>query len=152
MTIHILYGAGMPRPSAIPMIGADGLLRFAVDPNSARMMADTLGRLAELLDRAAAEAAIERLIALLDWKDGDADLEPTMGWLETPGRGAPDPEPFDCDEMEDENEHGGDVGDEPHDDDELEHSLGWSERDGQGPRVGFELSLTYAREADHDHV
>jgi hypothetical protein len=52
-------------------------------------------------DRTGLAATIERLIALLDALDGDPDLEP---WL---GSG---------DDREDENEHGGDIVDELHDD------------------------------------
>lgn len=50
--------------------------------------------------------AIEHLIAAMDALDGDLEVEPS-------------------DDREDENEHGGDVNDEPHDDDvEAEPSLG----------------------------
>lgn len=56
---------------------------------------------AALQARAAIEDQIERLIAILDTLDADPDLEP---WL---GSG---------DDREDENEHGGDIVDEPHDD------------------------------------
>ena len=54
------------------------------------------------------EAIIEDLVKLLDFIDGDPDLED--------------------DETEDENEHAGDVLDEPHDDAcEAEPWLGWTE-------------------------
>ncbi|MCC2612650.1 hypothetical protein [Neorhizobium petrolearium] len=64
------------------------------------------------------EAKIEELIALLDLLDGDCDLEPYLA----------DTYPADED-REEENEHGGDIQDEPHDAREEgndEPSLGWS--------------------------
>ncbi len=172
MTLHMLNGAGMPLPSAIPMLGPDRLLRFAVDPRNPNMIADTLGRLTDLVDRSAAEAAIERLIALLDWRDGDADfepalgwptdrgidalhssafaidaagaggeLEPSLGWLEKSGRGAPTAEPFGCEdhELEDENDeesdHREDCGDE-------EPALGWCEKESQGLKIGIDTPIS----------
>lgn len=65
------------------------------------------------------EEAIGRLIAFLDAIDGDENLEPDLADT--------------ADDREEENEHGGDVLDEPHDDQEQgdrEPSLGWPETCG----------------------
>ncbi len=83
-------------------------------------------------DRTTLATTIERLIGLLDEQDGDPDLEASLGW----GQQLQAVLHADAhDEAEDENEHGGDICDEPHDpadcgDDEL--SLGWTEKCGQG--------------------
>lgn len=76
--------------------------------------------------RARIEHEIDRLIELLDEIDGDLDLEPSLGWPEA----GPDelPTDFSHDDREEEDEHGGDVADEPHDpeDDENDNSnLDW---------------------------
>jgi hypothetical protein len=64
------------------------------------------------------EAKIEELISLLDLVDGDPDLE-------------------------DENEHGGDIQDEPHDDEgEIEDSLGWPNPCGPGDAPMHDWSPT----------
>lgn len=72
--------------------------------------------------RRSIENAIERLIALLDTLDPDADFEsdadgePSIGWPDgSPGRGAVACEVAGEDDREDENEHGGDILDELHD-------------------------------------
>lgn len=77
-------------------------------------------------ERARIEREIDRLIELLDAIDGDLDLEPSLGWPE----GGPDLVAGDhpCDELEEENEHGGDVVDEPHDAEDEgndDADLGW---------------------------
>ncbi|RWX74428.1 hypothetical protein EPK99_24915 [Neorhizobium lilium] len=62
------------------------------------------------------EAKIEELIGLLDLLDGDPDIE-------------------------EENEHGGNILDVPHDaidEGNDEPTLGWAERDGQGLRIGID--------------
>lgn len=58
-------------------------------------------------DRIGIATTIERLIDMLDALDGDPDFEPYLAnsW---------------GDDREDENEHGGDICDAPHDDDERE--------------------------------
>lgn len=63
--------------------------------------------------RARIEREIDRLIELLDVIDGDLDLEPSLGWPED----GPDhlAENVTQDDREEEDEHGGDVVDEPHD-------------------------------------
>ncbi|SPL63435.1 hypothetical protein OHAE_3367 [Ochrobactrum soli] len=74
------------------------------------------------------EQWIEEMIWYLDRMDGDPDLED--------------------DEIEDENEHGGDVQDEPHDpsdDDEL--SLGWPE---QTTQRGIEMPEPFSANYDTD--
>ena len=93
--------------------------------------------------RSRMEAAIERLIETLDAMDGDPDLEPSLG---SPER---HPSHFatlncryssqamwadggDADEREEEDEHGGDVLDEPHDRDPDEPN--GDERDDDGDR------------------
>lgn len=80
--------------------------------------------------RARIEREIDRLIELLDAIDGDLDLEPSLGWPE----GGPDLFAADhaYDELEEEDEHGGDVVDEPHDDGEDEPDLGWPNPDDAG--------------------
>jgi len=103
------------------------------------------------LTRYAIEAEIERLIELLDVADGDPDLEddkcddePSLGWcgnhpLSEGCGGYVEPSlavrtAVFLDECEQENEHGGDVLDEPHDaldEGNDEPFLGWMERDGQ---------------------
>jgi|GEM_PF-1491475 len=78
----------------------------------------TLRRRAEL------EARIEEMIALLDVLDGDENLEPYLAGFD----------PRHVDDIEEENEHGGDIQDEPHDalaEGNDEPSLGWS-----NPRCG----------------
>ena len=100
-------------------------------------------RLNELLDAAMA------LITELDLMEVDPDLEetgddePTLGWTGE-GRGTTGLDMNVChdDEREVEDENGGDIQDEPHDDNELEPFLGWSERFGQGPIVGQDISHT----------
>jgi hypothetical protein len=82
---------------------------------------------------------IETLINLLDTIEGDenledgGDLEPNIGWAsgERSSQGFDD-----TDEREVEDEHGGNILDGPHDDDELEPFLGWSETCGNGEAVG----------------
>ena len=62
------------------------------------------------------EAKIDELIEMLDLLDGDPDLE-------------------------EENEHGGDILDVPHDDldqGDSEPNLGWPEKEGQGKRIGID--------------
>ncbi|MBA8843974.1 hypothetical protein FHW02_002026 [Ochrobactrum sp. RH1CCR137] len=74
------------------------------------------------------ESWIEDMIRLLDQMDGDPDLED--------------------DEIEDENEHGGDVQDEPHDpsaDDE--YSLGWPE---QVTQRGVDMAVPFSSNYDVD--
>ena len=66
--------------------------------------------------RAELEGRIQELIELLDLLDGDPDIE-------------------------DENEHGGDIQDEPHDDvdqGDAEPTLGWREKEGQGKCIGID--------------
>lgn len=83
---------------------------------------------------------IETLINLLDTIEGDenledgGDLEPNIGWAsdERGSRGFDDS----GDEREIEDEHGGNILDNPHDDDELEPFLGWSETCGNGEAAG----------------
>jgi len=90
-------------------------------------------------DRAGIATTIERLINMLDDLDGDenledgGDLEPNIGWAsdERGSRGFDDS----GDEREIEDEHGGNILDEPHDDEELEPFLGWSETCGNGGRL-----------------
>lgn len=48
-----------------------------------------------------------------------------------------------CEDVEEENEHGGGILDEPHDrDGDDEPWLGWSETCGQGPKVGIDCSMS----------
>jgi hypothetical protein len=91
--------------------------------------------------RATLAATIENLINLLDTIEGDENLEatgddePSLGWPE--GRGiAQLDKSIPPDDREEENEHGGNILDDPHDDDELEPFLGWSETCGNGEAVG----------------
>lgn len=115
-------------------------------------------------DRASISTSIERLITMLDELDPDPDIEPALGWT-FEGQGAADDGDrehddadlertlgwelgggpynqsniamYGIDEVEDENEHGGDINDEPHDGrDDDEPFLGWSETCGQGPKIG----------------
>lgn len=101
-------------------------------------------------DRVSIATTIERLIDMLDAIDGDPDLEPylagtypetedregdtsddeaTLGW----GQGTQAALHVDThNEAEEEDEHGGDINDEPHDWNELEPMLGWNETCGQG--------------------
>lgn len=74
------------------------------------------------------EARIEELIDLLDFMDGDPDFEPMLGAPEqVPQTEWYRPSARDHDERELEDEHGGDINDEPHDDDEREFD--WGEYD-----------------------
>lgn len=77
------------------------------------------------------ETVIEIAIALLDAIDGDedleetGDLEPYLGWVGAgPGRC------LDDGDREAEDEHGGAVDDEPHDDDELDRCDGYFDEPG----------------------
>lgn len=69
------------------------------------------------------EVAVEHLIAILDRFDGDenvedaGDDEPSLGWTE---REAGSPRYHPCDDREEEDEHGGDILDEPHDDERVD--------------------------------
>lgn len=69
--------------------------------------------------RARIEREIDRLIGLLDAIDGDLDLEASLGWPED----GPDclAEDFSQDDLEEEDEHGGDVVDELHDPEDEEN-------------------------------
>jgi hypothetical protein len=64
------------------------------------------------------EATVERLIAILDVFDGDENSEddacgePSLGWTDMEARY---PGYHACDDREREDEHGGDILDEPHD-------------------------------------
>jgi hypothetical protein len=114
--------AGRPAPKALPsLVNAGGVFFVTLSPD----------------DRAGIATTIERLINMLDTMDGDENLEetgdsePSLGWPEYRGlsqlaTNVPH------DDREEENEHGGDINDEPHDDDELEPFLGWSETCGNG--------------------
>ena len=91
-------------------------------------------------DRTSIATSIERLIAMLDAMDGDENLEPSLGGYS----GDVEDREYQCDDegveddAEEENEHGGDILDEPHDDEgEAEPFLGWHETSGQGA-VGLE--------------
>ncbi|MBL8579552.1 MAG: hypothetical protein JNK47_20295 [Mesorhizobium sp.] len=114
-------------------------------------------------DRASIATSIEKLINMLDDMEPDPDTEPALGWT-SEGQGAADDSdrehddadlertlgwelgggPYNqsniamyaMDEVEDENEHGGDINDEPQDGNELEEYLGSSEHCGQGPKIG----------------
>lgn len=86
------------------------------------------------------EALIEDLVSLLDFIDGDedredgADDEPELGWPDSrlAGFGPWTLEPRACrrrlDECEVENEHGGDILDEPHD--AIDEDTGVADEDG----------------------
>lgn len=75
------------------------------------------------------EATVEHLIAILDRFDGDenvedaGDNEPSLGWTEMEARF---PHYHPGDDREEENEHGGNILDEPHD--ESDNGIG----DGDG--------------------
>jgi hypothetical protein len=101
----------------------------------------------DMRDRTTIGTTIERLIAALDTLDGDENLEATgddeqsHGWTGE-GRGTVGLDNTAChdDEREVENEHGGDIQDEPHDardEGDDEPFLGWHETCGQGA-VGLE--------------
>lgn len=84
----------------------------------------------ETFRRSELERRIEEMIALLDLLDDDADIEdghddePTLG-AENDHEGRSQEfwaQPSRLDESEAEDEHGGDILDEPHDDDELEEN------------------------------
>lgn len=110
-------------------------------------------------DRVSIATTIERLIGVLDALDPDPDLEPDadsepwLGWRDAAfGRSITD-----CvdgarhDDREDEDEHGGDIVDEPHDqldqgDDEP--LLGWVERDSQGVRMDGACFVSMAGDPD----
>jgi len=62
-------------------------------------------------DRTGVEAVIESLIAMLDTMDPDPDLEPSLGWGLSGGGTEV------SHDREEENEHGGNVEDEPQWDD-----------------------------------
>jgi hypothetical protein len=75
------------------------------------------------VERGYVENCIEGLIAILDQMDGDENLEPYLAGLDE----------FSLDDREDEDEHGGDIQDEPHDETDEgndEPSLGWSNPEG----------------------
>lgn len=83
-----------------------------------------------LAKRARIEREIDRLIELLDAIDGDLDLEPHLGWPEV----GPDEIAMESshDDREEEDEHGGDVVDEPHDPEDEEsdnQDLDWPAAD-----------------------
>jgi hypothetical protein len=116
--------AERPAPKALPsLVNAGGVFFVTLSPD----------------DRAGIATTIERLINMLDTMDENlketGDSEPSLGWPEYRGlsqlaTNVPH------DDREEENEHGGDINDEPHDDDELEPFLGWSETCGNGEAVG----------------
>lgn len=82
--------------------------------------AESFTRIVELTPslRREIEATVEHLIAILDRFDGDenvedaGDYEPSLGWTE---REASCLHYRSCDDREEENEHGGNILDEPHD-------------------------------------
>ncbi|TGS15891.1 hypothetical protein EN852_009670 [Mesorhizobium sp. M2E.F.Ca.ET.209.01.1.1] len=82
--------------------------------------------------------SIEALIDMLDDLSPEPDLEPWLGWPESGGLEAGG----DSDDREDEDEHGGDINDEPQageggrtwEDDE--HGLGWTEEASQSGNLG----------------
>lgn len=83
---------------------------------------DSFSRIIELTPtlRKEIEATVERLIGILDLFDGDENVEddgngePWLGW---PDGKHPDliRNPAGVDDLEEEDEHGGDIIDEPHD-------------------------------------
>lgn len=105
-------------------------------------------------DRVCIATTIERLINVLDELEGDSDFEPSfagfyhaspemvdlelddsdhehsLGW----GQGTQERLHV-SDEREEENEHGGDINDEPQDWDEKEPFMGSGETWGQGPKL-----------------
>jgi len=106
-------------------------------------------------NRTAIATTIERLINVLDELDGDPDYEfqisrdereldecddePTLGSVND-YHGKADQTRWASgahflDECEEENEHGGDINDEPHDWDEKEPFMGSGETCGQGPKL-----------------
>lgn len=107
------------------------------------------------LSRPEVEDLIGGLIDLLDAMDGDADLEPSLaapepvitnGWGNCPhsnqahwAGGATDDQEHDAgSDREEENEHGGDIQDEPHDpqpDDVLPSMHRWDPRVAEGARA-----------------
>ncbi|MCH4560329.1 hypothetical protein [Mesorhizobium jarvisii] len=114
--------------------------------NAATAAPQTL--LVPLTDRKAIAASIEQLIDMLDAMSPDPDLEdgadnePSLGWTDRgpqatsnvflDGRGSA------YDDREEENEHGGDILDQPHDDNgDSEPWLGWGDPMAQND-VGVE--------------
>lgn len=81
---------------------------------------DSFSRIIELTPtlRKEIEATVERLIGILDLFDGDENVEddggsePYLGWTDMECRY---PGFHCCDDREEEDEHGGDILDEPHD-------------------------------------
>lgn len=91
-------------------------------------------------------AITENLIAMLDQIDGDetledvGDLEPSLGWTD---RGPSALANSLQDDREAEDEHGGDIQDEPHDQFDEGHDepwLGWGTFGSQGPRCDGTLA------------
>ena len=82
------------------------------------------------LRRQELELRIEELIALLDLIDGDENLEPYLAGTEG------------ADDREDEDEHAGDILDEPHDGEfDDEPPLGWANPEAPAmPGVGWDAS------------
>lgn len=102
-------------------------------------------------DRGSVEMVIESLIALLDAMAPDPDLEPSLGWQE---QGSQATLGGSADDREEENEHGGDIQDEPHDDGifcgaDSEPSSGWTEDIDQS-RMGGCASGTQHDEMEPD--
>ena len=143
--------AAEPLPPADAAIEAirEGLIRYFVEEDSPDRQ-----RVRELRRRIADR--IEADLALLDALDGDPDVEPSLGAPEpiiTSGwgrdrcqhsdqahwaAGGTDEREDDAgDNREEENEHGGDIQDEPHDpqpDDVLKRMHGWDPRVADGAR------------------
>ena len=98
------------------LIARDGVLFLTLAPDDRRSLAQ----------------AVDRLLTLLDAIDGDADDEASLGWASEESQSQLHADQRD--EAEDENEHGGNITDEPHDPGDCgddEPLLVWSETCGQ---------------------
>lgn len=102
----------------------------------------------ERSQRTRIERAIDTLITLLDLIDADPDLESSLAWPED-GPDHLSGDLFCHDDREEEDEHGGDVQDEPHDaidEGNDEPDLGW-----RNPGCGDELPADWQQPDDCFH-
>jgi len=126
---------------------AGGVFFLTLDRRDRVSIATTIERLIDMLDALDEDADLEPSLGSGDDREGDfSDHEHSLGW----GQGSQSAL-HTSDEREEENEHGGDIQDVPHDavdEGNDEPFLGWSETYGQG-HTGLQANLS---PADPDDV
>lgn len=130
-------------PEGLPtLVDCGGVFFLTLAPTDRLSIATTIERLIDALDALEPDPDLEPWLGAGDDREDDtSDDEPTMGSSNDHHGGGSQANwasgMFLADECEEENEHGGDIQDEPHDASDEgndEPTLGWSNQSGQGHR------------------